>query len=253
LTGTRLLVQRTSSLALARASEEGKTMCLLTYYPPGVEPVREHLENGARLNAKGHGWAAIDRYNMLHCHRSLDAAEMITSFMVFRAENPDSRAMFHSRYATGTATTLEKCHPMQVGNDPLTVMAHNGYLFPTEGESDTEVFARDILPRYDLLNPASRAVLEERMGPNKAVILSTNILLPRVIILNGSKGIMLPGGTWHSNRDYLGTSHLEEGKCIICSQIPQEGASVIGEGDILCHSCEATASNRYELLMEAVR
>jgi hypothetical protein len=32
-------------------------MCLLSYYPPGVMPVREHLENGARLNPQGCGFA----------------------------------------------------------------------------------------------------------------------------------------------------------------------------------------------------
>lgn len=225
-------------------------MCLITYLPPGVMPAREHLENGAKLNPHGFGFAI--GWSPFH---SMDREEAVGEFMARRAMRPDLPAMFHSRNATGDSLhTLENCHPFPVflDNSRLAAVAHNGYLFPHEGDSsDTAVFARDILPRYDLDDPAQKALLEARMGPNKAVVLRGR----KAHLLNAWQGEFLPDGTWHSNTDYLGVSHEVPGRCLYADR-PSFACGNDGEislGDkLICASCDEKARERHGLLMEAV-
>lgn len=214
-------------------------MCLITYLPPGVMPVKEHLDNGALLNPHGHGfsigWTRLG---------SMDAEKVISEFIHLRARNPQLPAMFHSRNATGDSpVTLENIHPFRVsprGQDAFA--AHNGYMFPHEGErSDSRIFAEEILPRYDLDDRDSRALLEHRMGRNKAVILRPGY---PVRILNRQQGIMLGDGTWHSNPDYLGISHHVPGFC------PQCGTAT--DDKPVCLSCEGKAQSRRALLMRGM-
>jgi hypothetical protein len=216
------------------------TMCLITYLPPGVMPVKEHLDNGARLNPHGHGfsigWTRLG---------SMDAEKVISEFIHLRARNPQLPAMFHSRNATGDSpVTLENIHPFRVsprGQDAF--IAHNGYLFPHDGEkSDSRIFAEQVLPRYDLDDGISVALLEARMGPNKAVILRPG---KPAMILNHQLGIRLPDGTWHSNPDYLGISHHVPGFCPQCGTATDEKP--------VCASCEEQAQGRRALLMKGTR
>ena len=210
-------------------------MCYLAYFPPGVMPVREHLDNGARLNPHGCGYAVGSK----PVRRSLSTEGMIDEFLVARKRHLNQPAMFHARNATGDSpVTLENVQPIRVTS--RYSVAHNGYLFQHEkGKSDSRIFAEEILPRYNLSDPGSRALLEQRMGPNKAVILSSGV----AVILNAHLGISSPDGTWHSNRDYLGISHLRDGLCPQCH----------AETDLkpVCEPCEERAQRRRSLLMEA--
>lgn len=222
-------------------------MCLLSFYPPGVMPVREHLENGARFNPHGSGYA-----NGEHYYRSLDPEKAIQAFTALREQCPEPPALFHSRHATGDSPrTLENCHPFRVlVHGKRALVAHNGYLFPHEGEdSDTKIFARDILYRYDLDDPAHVALLEERMGPNRAVILREG----RALILNAHQGITLPDGTWHSNTDYLGVRTLTSGRCLYATHKTHAcynpGELLLGD-KLICRPCDKKARERRELLME---
>jgi hypothetical protein len=212
-------------------------MCLLSYYPPGVMPVREHLENGARLNQ--HGWGFALGYVAM---RSADDPErMISQFMAHRQRFPYLPALFHSRNATGDSPlALENVHPFPVSRDgePMMFVAHNGYLFDDEGDkSDSRVFAEQILPRYDLDDPGQRALLESRMEFNKAVILHPD----GAWILNAHLGVSLADGTWHSNLDYLGVPHVISGFCGVCR---------LASPALICDSCRVRAGDRKALLMD---
>jgi glutamine amidotransferase len=211
-------------------------MCLLSYYPPGVMPVREHLENGARLNAAGCGYALAAGGTLAVGH-GLDSAEMISWFLDLRAALPDGPAMFHSRYAQTGAARLESCHPMNVGGSPGTVVAHNGYLFTSpDGRTDTRVLADDELPRFSLGDPAERFALAVLMEGNKAVIMSAG---KDAIILNERLGSWV-SGAWHSSPDYGGGLRITGGECSVChcgSPVP------------VCKDCEAAAEPRRRALL----
>ena len=212
------------------------TICLLSYYPPGVQPVRKDLENGARLNPHGYGFAFP-----WMVRRELDnPGEVIDHFLAMRVEYPESPAVFHSRNATGDSPrTLKNAQPFWTGD---MIVAHNGYLFPHDGErSDSVIFGQEILPRYDLDDPAQVELLEKRMGPNKAVILR---LGRPALILNQDYWIGLAGGTWHSNGDWQGIPHVLPGWCPVC-----HGATMMKP---VCLACEMDARERRALLMEPV-
>ena len=218
-------------------------MCLIIALPSGVMPVQEHLANGVRLNPHGFGFA-VGRST---CH-TLDADQALGSFLRWRAMHPDMPALFHARHATGNSPrTLANCHPFRI---PGGFIAHNGYLFPHEGiQSDTAIFAREILPLYDLDDPARRTLLEQRMGPNKAVIFRGY----QVDILNARQGIFLEDGTWMSNADYLGEPHKVTGACLYAGH-PTHACFNQGElplGDKwICKSCDYKAQERRRLLMK---
>jgi hypothetical protein len=217
-------------------------MCLITYLPPGVMPVQEHLENGARLNPDGHGFALGTTW----AHKGLDPAWMIRMFTRLREENPGVPALFHSRLGTGTSTpTVDNCHPCHSGD---LIIAHNGFLFPaSNGKSDTRVFAEEILPRYDLDNEQHRQILEQRLGPhNKLVILKPD---GHADILNPQHGITLPDGTWHSNISYTGEMHVNPGECFTCGGPPDVQVSARSS---VCQDCYTAVTARRELLMEDI-
>jgi hypothetical protein len=208
------------------------TMCLITCLPPGVMPVREHLDNGALLNPHGSGFAVGSIIG-----RFMDSDRAVRDFLVVRRLHRYEPAVLHSRNAIGDSPVTEgNIHPFLSGN---AAVFHNGYLFPHDGErSDSRIFAEEILPRYDLDDGISVALLEARMGPNKAVILRPG---KPAMILNHQLGIRLPDGTWHSNSDYLGISHHVPGFCPQCGTATDEKP--------VCASCEEQAQRRRALLM----
>jgi hypothetical protein len=218
-------------------------MCMISYYPPGIMPVRKHLENGNKLNTDGYGWMLVRGDERLH-NISLDGEKAVDQFLRRRAAHPDWHAAFHARHATGTPATLSNCQPMQVGDDKNTLMMHNGLLFHTEGESDSVVFARDILPLYDLNRVSQWSKLQERMGPNKAVIFSADPGQRQVTILNSELGIW-QDGAWYSNADYTGIPHITEDACALCggpNEFPCPG------GGWLCAPCDTAAAGRRAVL-----
>lgn len=213
-------------------------MCSLSYFPPGVMPVRAHLENGARLNPHGCGFAL--GYTAM---RSMDSQEMIRQFLIHRWRFPLLPALFHSRNASGDSPrTEENLHPFTVQRDghEQAFVAHNGYLFKHEGsKSDSLIFAEQILPKHNLDDPGVRALLEQRMGRNKAVILYPD---STSYILNAHLGVSLPDGTWHSNTDFTGVPHIIPGLCPLCGDET--------ELTPVCASCEKEAQARRELLFD---
>jgi predicted glutamine amidotransferase len=224
-------------------------MCLLSYHGPGVKPDRDHLLNGARLNPDSFGWAIATGSRIL-VMRGFDAKAAIGKYMTAKAGFPDAPSMFHSRHSTDTESTLENAHPFPVGGSNLTVVAHNGWLFPHamgDGRTDSRVFAEEMLPKYNLDSPIERRVLEDRMGANKAVVLSVSAKLNRMAyILNSQLGIWLDDGTWHSNADYCGTP---DPGCRLCFA-QDTPMMTVPSGSLICEDCWKQVHSSRALLAE---
>lgn len=190
-------------------------MCSLSVYPPGVMPKLEHLANAAELNTHGYGWSI----GLSEVYHSLPPCVCIPMFLKARRGAMDEPAMFHARYATGGATSLANCQPLVLGNG--TIVAHNGALFDVDGpESDTRVFAEEILPKWDLDSRADRSELAELVVPNKLVIMRPG---KPPVMLNDRLGIWLEDGSWHSNEDFTGLDHKRAGVCAACGvPLPSE-------------------------------
>jgi hypothetical protein len=184
-------------------------MCLLTFLPPGVQPDTDALRNGTVLNDDGHGFAIVGGDQLIVRH-SLHGDDLIDEFRHTRAVHPDGPALFHSRWSTGGTRGLANCHPVAVGGDPRTVIAHNGVL-PAEVQpagadwrSDTRIAAEDFIPRLGRLRlRRTRKRIERWMGAaNKIVILTIDRrFTARAYLLNESAGIW-DGGIWYSADDF---------------------------------------------------
>lgn len=227
-------------------------MCMLSYLPPKVMPDMTELRNGTEINPDGHGFAVHAGDRLITGH-SLDAETALADFEEVRDLYPYGPALFHSRITTSGATDLTNCHPFRIGNDPLTVMAHNGILFSPpadEQRSDTRIWAEEIMPvKYFRLDKETvRDQIRWRIGRNnKFVIITAN---PRykcsAYIINQQAGIWSKdSGIWHSNdgykpflprRSYVASSMYD---CYFCMST----GTVSGWSDIcyrcnLCQYCE---------------
>lgn len=104
-------------------------MCLLSFFPPGVQPDSEELSCGASCNPHGFGYAiVIPGEEEILIGKGMDAATLIAEFVKMRAQYPDGPALFHSRYTTHGVTGVDNCHPFVVNGDKRTVVGHNGIL-----------------------------------------------------------------------------------------------------------------------------
>lgn len=201
-------------------------------------PVRHHLNWGAGLNPHGFGWA-IQSNGGVHREVGLDGPVAIEAFMAMRADYPDGWAMFHSRHSKDGPGLLDNCQPLDLPDG--SVLAHNGGLFPVDGDvSDTRIFIDEGLPHWDLTLKRDRELLEDRLGYNKIAIMRSH---GSPIILNKALGLTLPDGTWHSNADFTGAFHLAPGQCGAC-HAPMRGAPEASR----CEACTAAAQERRGLL-----
>lgn len=186
-------------------------MCLLTFFPAGTLPDLEALMNGTTFNDDGHGYAIVDLLGArIITGRGMDAREMVDEFATLRDVYPDGPAMFHSRLATDGYINLLNCHPFVVGNDPRTVLAHNGIMPIRPGKddprSDTRYVAESHIPRAfgTLRRRRARLAFERWMGTyNKVVILTVDRRFrENAFILNEKAGTWV-NGIWYSNDGYL--------------------------------------------------
>lgn len=186
-------------------------MCLLTFIPADVQPDMDALYNGTVFNEDGHGYAIVDR-DQLIIRKGLKAEAVLESFKTVRAAHPHGPALFHSRMSTHGSNNVKNCHPFHVGGDRRTVIAHNGILpkdvWPskTDHRSDTRIAAEDFIPRLGSLKlRRTRLAVEKWMQPqNKIVILTVNPQYrASAFILNEEAGIWEADGIWYSNDGYL--------------------------------------------------
>lgn len=183
-------------------------MCLLCFSPAGTVPRREDIETACANNPDGFGFA-IRINDTILTSRGLDKDRIINKFFAIKEAYPHSEGMFHARLATHGTINVENCHPFRVQGDKRLVLAHNGILpmqVPAKGDrSDTRIFADDILPAMGieiLDNYSDRTALEDWLGTNKIVIMSTHPALKQsYYILNEQHGID-DNGVWYSNCSY---------------------------------------------------
>ena len=166
---------------------------------------REHLMTACEANADGFGYAFTTRGGIEYCN-TFNADEAVTGLEKLCKRYPDGVGIFHARWATHGATSLENCHPFVV-NDK-TVLAHNGVLplRPSAGDtrSDTAIFASEVMPEWlHTLDTGEIATLEQWAAGNKVALLTCDKRLrDSIYILNESLGHWR-GGCWYSNDSYL--------------------------------------------------
>jgi predicted glutamine amidotransferase len=171
-------------------------------------PRREDIETACVNNPDGFGFA-IRINDTILTSRGLDKDRVIDKFFALKEAYPNSDAMFHARLATHGTINTENCHPFRVQGDKRLVLGHNGILpmqVPTNGKrSDTRIFADDILPAMgiEILDSyADRTALEDWLGTNKIVVMSTHPALKKdYYILNEQHGVD-NDGVWYSNCSY---------------------------------------------------
>jgi len=186
-------------------------MCLLTFIPEGVDPSLADLAMGQENNPDGFGWA-IALEDRIIIDRGMVAGRVLESFAKARTQHMDAPALFHSRIATAGGLDKYNAHPFYLGNDPLTVIAHNGILprkaQPARGDhrSDTRLLAEVYLPKHRFgaihTHGGRKQLAKWAGGGNKFVILTAN---PRfkyqAYILNDTFGEW-DGGCWWSNDSF---------------------------------------------------
>jgi glutamine amidotransferase len=182
-------------------------MCLLTFIPEYTTPKIEDLTNGAYNNPDGFGFAVHAGTSIIH-NSGLNFNQILDEFMAVRAKH-SGPALFHSRITTHGGTSLDNCHPFQVGRDTQTVMAHNGMLpiNAKNGKSDTRIYAEEMIPQMGgstILNSKKmRKNMSKFARGSKLVFLSAN---PDVqndfTIINEKDGHYDTDGVWWSNNSY---------------------------------------------------
>lgn len=183
-------------------------MCLLTFFPEGIQPDTDALLRGSENNSDGHGYAIIinDRITV---RKSMTAKPLIEEFANLRKQHPQGPALFHSRIGTGGTITKSNCHPFKVGGDPRTVVAHNGILpasvQPKKGDPrcDTRIFAQSHLPYRNLNSTRSRNKLETWLAGDKLAVLTVNPNHQQSwYLLNEHLGEWDQDGVWYSNSSH---------------------------------------------------
>lgn len=212
-------------------------------------PRREDIEMACANNPDGFGFAIrID--DKIITSRGLNATKVIDKFFAIKEKYPDSDAMFHARLATHGTINDQNCHPFRVAGDRRLVLGHNGILpmqVPANGNrSDTRIFAEDILPAMgiEILDSYSdRTALEDWLGTNKMVIMSTHPALKKdYYILNEHHGVD-DNGVWYSNCSYRPYIYKPapkyDSKYVLNSPKDIDATTVWGNGwdDEYCPTC----------------
>ncbi len=181
-------------------------MCLLTFIPEYTDINLEHLSNGAENNPDGFGWA-IHTGRAIVSHSGLAYEAVLDRFIEARKTHK-GHALFHSRITTHGGTSVDNCHPFQVGKDGQSVVAHNGML-PIDsknGKSDTRIFAEELFPSWggiSLLNSKKmRKKLAKYATGSKLVFLSANPVVNHDFVIINEKDGHWTDGVWWSNSSY---------------------------------------------------
>lgn len=181
-------------------------MCILAFLPSGVQPEERKLEICVENNPDGNGFA-IAHNGRLITRRGMGAG-LVSLFCKLRRQFPDGPAMWHSRIATAGVVAKTNCHPFKVGNDPKTVVGHNGILprvfQPGKGDqrSDTAILAMHDLPRRNFDGLKSMRRLGRLIGTDKLVILTVNQRWRENAYIVGEEYGHWVDDTWYSNHGY---------------------------------------------------
>lgn len=181
-------------------------MCLLTFMSEYTTASVDDLTAGAENNPDGFGFAIHAGRRIIH-DSGLHFEPVLEKFLKLRATH-NGPALFHSRITTHGGTSVENCHPFQVGRDELTIVAHNGML-PIDarnGKSDTRIFAEEMLPQMggaSILNSKKqRKKLSKWAAGSKLVFLSANHAVADDFHIINEKDGHWSNGVWWSNNSY---------------------------------------------------
>lgn len=213
-------------------------MCLLTFINEYTIPNIDHLTCGAENNPDGFGFAIHDGTSIIR-YSSLNYEQTLDKFLTYR-RNHNGPALFHSRITTHGGTSLDNCHPFQLGKDDLTVVAHNGMLPIKEdnGRSDTRIFAEDLMPSWGGASLLNTKRQRKRIGKfaegSKLVFLSANpAVLNDYYIINEHMGHW-DNGVWWSNTSYKYSRYSYSGGTMYASgwsKVPTKGTTPQGTAD----------------------
>lgn len=185
-------------------------MCLLVVCSPGSTPKKADLMQGACSNPHGYGFALVAGDQII-TYRSMSAKKTINKFLALRSENPDGYAIWHARYATHGVKNEYNCHPLKVGGDELSYLAHNGVLATHiesyDKRSDTRILAEDTLPKIGgvpaLDDPNIWIMLSSWASGSKIAVLTLNPLANhQLYLINEHLGDWDSDDIWWSNSSY---------------------------------------------------
>ena len=178
-------------------------MCLIIYSPNGEAVPHHRFMEGAYDNGDGIGIMSVSGVRRFLGRKAARRAYRYTASL---AESREPFAV-HFRWATHGRVCPENTHPFAIPGSPYLMM-HNGVLWTaslaTEAESDTAIFAKDIMPSYvPALDGAEGAsALQEQLAyeAQGSKLLFLNTESGKFSIVNERAGLWYEG-LWYSN-DY---------------------------------------------------
>jgi hypothetical protein len=196
-------------------------MCIVIAGIGTACPTRHQLILSCDNNPDGFGWAIVSEGHegkVLTMDKSMDEKSAIDGFLEAMAELGDSVVAwtFHARIMTHGKTSLANTHPFFIGDDELSVLAHNGILPVSIGKnddrSDSKIFAEEYIPAIGGILGLNEKVKSELVegfvyGSNsKIVVLTAHPDAEYALIIFGeASGHWGKGGQkdiWFSNHSY---------------------------------------------------
>lgn len=181
-------------------------MCLLAYFGSGAMPDLAKLETAGVNNPDGFGWA-VHLGDEIATYRTMSLDESLATFSAARRANPHGVALWHARIGTSGTRDVSNVHPFPVAGDSRLILAHNGVLplRPTDGRSDTRLFADTMLRPEYLDDESVTDFMGSWIGHSKLVVLSVHPATRfDAYIVNEHLGEWdETAGVWWSNTSYM--------------------------------------------------
>lgn len=184
-------------------------MCLLIVAPAGHTPDRDAIEESARMNDDGFGFAIATPDRGILRGRGMDLDAVCDWYYQLRDMYPQAHSMFHLRMTTHGRTAQDNCHPFLVAGRDDIALGHNGILpidIPNgDHRSDTRILAEDFFGEWGIRCLDDPQFMDElglwAKGSKLAILSTTDELDKDFYIVNEDDGHWLDG-IWFSNYSY---------------------------------------------------